>query len=78
MKLKIGKTYYYKYHKSYDENRYIIYKVISASRYQKIVTYYCKVIIDIGSNWNTMTIDSGSHMEKWSEELTDELKAELL
>lgn len=81
MKLEVGKTYYYKYPIS---DNYIIFTVIS----KKGCDYKCKSIIDtfpwrekfplFKTSDGCMIIKKYSDMASKSQELTDELKAELL
>ena len=81
MKLEIGKTYYFNYGMLGYPDMFTIYKVISTHKNKNIIRYKSKIILTNHPAYclgETIILSEGYIVTENSEELTKELKAELL
>lgn len=80
MKLEIGKTYYFNYGIYGYPEKYIIYKVTAFYDDGRFGKYVCEVIVDayFDKSRNRIEFSSNAPMLKGTQELTEELKIELL
>ena len=81
MNLKVGKIYYFSLSVLLESGKFIAYKVISTHKYENITIYECEITLTNHPTYyvgDIIMIKHKSVLHEYSEELTNELKAELL